>query len=132
MNVNHQMIHLNNVYRIQVDLWNVFNVNIKIMIQERMYKNMVSLKTKRKNLIISLFRKYLIFFYWDGRPRFEFHDPSTIKPTRTDEEPYCTCIISSDRNTDEHHHSSITKSLQMPRLSLRMNFFIHFHNSDAT
>ncbi|CAF4597908.1 unnamed protein product [Rotaria sp. Silwood1] len=65
----------------------------------------------------------------DGRPRFEFHDPSTTKQIRTDQETHCTCLVSSDRNVDEHqhhhhhhHHSSPTKPFQVPRLSLNELF----------
>ncbi|CAF2885686.1 unnamed protein product [Rotaria sp. Silwood2] len=64
----------------------------------------------------------------DGRPRFEFYDPLTTKQSRTDQETYCTCLVSSDQNGDEHHHhhhhhqSSPTKPLQVPRLSLNELF----------
>ncbi|CAF0788572.1 unnamed protein product [Rotaria sordida] len=64
----------------------------------------------------------------DGRPRFEFHEPSTTKQIRTNQENHCTCLALSDHNREEHHHhhhhhhSSPTKSLQVPRLSLNELF----------
>jgi hypothetical protein len=75
----------------------------------------------RRNLIIPSYNLFL-----DGRPRFEFHDPSTVKQTRTDQETRCTCLASSGRIRDDHHHHhhhhSPAKAPQLPRLSLNEIF----------